>query len=475
MDIRYSMIQFVHRSGQGTSTAPHVTDPRTGEILKAMVRLDSHRSLHSYNLYAGLRPAMEEAGGSPVDAEQFAMSARHWHAVHEVGHSLGFEHNFLGGTLPGHSMLDYRPARYQLDERGHLDMSEALRDGIGRYDHLLVHYTYTPFASAEEEASGLDAIISQAYDEGIRWLSNEDAALAGSVPQAHRWIEGADVMESLQRHMAVRAVGLEHFDERAVRLGEPMWLLANRLTHVYFLHTYHLDAVTKYIGGQDYTYTTRGDGQVPTRIFPAADQRRALELVLSALNPDALAVPERITELIPPVPFGHHAEDLYVQSPTGLVFDPLTLARSFAHHVVHNLLHPQRAARLVSFHARDPQLPSLNEVIARLVEATWDGPQAQDGQQQALRRITQRAALEGLFRLAVHADAPDDVRAVADAHLVRLGDRMAPERAATEEDRAHRAKAAREIKRYVATGMVPDLKSGVFDLLADIEIYTRWP
>lgn len=474
MDARYSVILWIHRAGQGSSTAPQFIDPRTGEVLKAVVRLDSYRGLHNYNLYAGLRPAMEDAGGSAVDPEEFAMSVRHWHSTHETGHSMGFEHNFMGEAV-GHSMMDYRPARYGVDEEGRLDMSEALRDGLGPYDHLLVKYAYTPFDSPEEEAAGLEAIVQEGLDKGLRYLAGRDAILAGSAPQAHRWITGADIKESLRRNMEVRRVGLEHLDERAVQPGEPMWLLANRLTHVYLLHLYHLDAVTKYVGGEDYTFALRGDGQTPTRVFPAAEQREAVELVLSALAPEALEVPERVVDLIPPVPYGYYPEDLYTPSPTGLVFDALTLPRSLAHHVVKNLLHPERAARLVSFHARNSENPSLYEVVSRLVEATWGASSSSGSMGAALQRITQRAVLDGLFRLAVDERAPDGVRAVADHHLARLAARLSGGEGPTEEDRAHRSKALRDIERYVATGVTPPLETGVFDMIADLDMYTRWP
>lgn len=474
MDARYSVILWTHRTGQGSSTGPTLFDPRTGEILKALVRLDSHRGLHNYNLYAGLQPAMEAGGGFPVSAEEFAMSVRHWHAVHETGHSLGFAHNFLGGAL-GHSMMDYRPAVYGVDARGQLDMSEALRDGLGPYDHILVQYAYTPFESPEEEAAGLDAIIQEAFGEGLRFLGGPDATLQGSVPQAHRWIDGADLIESLARNMAVRRVGIEHFDETAIRPSEPMWLLANRLTHVYLLHLYHLDAATKYVGGEDYTYALRGDGQTPTRIFPAAEQREALELILEALSPESLKVPERITTLIPPLAHGYYSDDLYIRSPTGLVFDALTLPRTLSHHVVENLLHPERASRMVSFHARDAANPSLGEVVSRLVEASWGAPPGGESMDRALLRITQQAVLDGLFRLAVDERAPGDVRAVADHHLAQLADRLSPPGAVTDEDWAHRSKALRDINRYVATGSVPLLKTGVFDVITDLNMYTRWP
>ncbi len=474
MDARYSVILWMHRTGQGSATGPTIFDPRTGEILKALVRLDSHRGLQNYNLYAGLQPAMEAAGGSPVSAEEFVMSVRHWHAVHETGHSLGFAHNFLGGAL-GHSMMDYRPAVYGVDGQGRLDMSAALRDGLGPYDHLLVQYGYTPFDSPEEEAAGLEAIIEEAYDGGLRFLGGPDATLQGSVPQAHRWIDGADLNESLERNMAVRRAGLEHFDETAIRPGEPMWLLANRLTHVYLLHLYHLDAATKYVGGEDYNYALRGDGQTPTRIFPPAEQREALGLLLEALSPESLKVPERITKLIPPLAHGYYSEDLFIRSPTGVVFDALALPRSLAHHVVQNLLHPERASRLVSFHARDTANPSLEEVVSRLVEASWGAPAGAESMDRALLRITQQAVLDGLFRLAVDERAPGDVRAVADHHLALLGEWLSAVEAESDDNHAHRSKAMRDIDRYVATGVVPPLKTGVFDVVTDMKMYTIWP
>lgn len=474
MDARYSVILWTHQAGQGYSTAPQFFDPRTGEILKAIVRLDSHRGLHNYNLFAALQPAVEATGGSTVSAVEFVSSVRHWHTTHEVGHSLGFEHNFLGEAVGG-SMMDYRPARYDVDAQGALDLSGALRGRIGAYDHALVRYAYTPFDTPQEEAAGLQSIVGDALDQGLRYLVDADASLSGSVPQAHRWITGGDVKESLKRTMEVRRVGLQHFDERAVRRGERMWLLANRLTHLYLLHLYQLDAVTKYVGGQDYSYALRGDGQTPARVFPASEQRDALALVLSALAPGELEVPERITTLIPPLPYGEHGADLYIRSSTGPVFDALTLPRTLAHHVVKNLLHPERASRLVSFHARDDQHLSLHEVLQRLVEATWEAAPQGDSLARTLQRISQRAVLEGLFRLAGDDSTPDEVQAAADHRLALLAETLAAGDFPDARDQAHRAKALREINRYLGSGVVPALQTGVFDMIRDVKAYRRWP
>lgn len=462
MDVRYSTILLVHRTVAGSSTAPHIQDPRTGEILHAIVRMDSHRSLTDYNLYMGLVPALGATGSDiTMSAEEMIVLRRKQHVAHEVGHALGFGHNYIAASLGRESVMDYPPPFVKLNGRGGLDISELYRDGGGAHDTFLAQYAYTQFDSPGAEAEGLSAIVREALAAGQLSLAGRDANRQAAYPEVHQWVEGATMIEALERTLAVRAILMEHFSDEAIRPGEPMAVLADRLAHVYLHHRYSLEGAIKYVGGMSYTYALRGDGQTVAQILPAARQRRALELVLSALRPESLAVPERVSRLIPPSPHGYAHSERWVRSPTGLVFDPLALARVLAADIVDGLLHPERAARLVSFAARDPSNLSLDAVLAALVDVTWNAPTPEGAMETALIHITQRAVLDGMFGLVADARAPAEVRAIVHRNLVSLAHRLEPASAGVDPEAAHRLLALDEIARFVETGQTPALRTGI--------------
>jgi hypothetical protein len=350
MDARYPMIYWVHRQQRGPSVGPSLRDPRTGEIITTVVRMDSYRSLVDHDIYMGLLPA---SGGRALqlDAQEFSMARRRQHTAHEIGHTLGLAHNFIAATQGRSSVMDYPYPLIDLDAEGNIDVSRAYRPGGGAHDTLAIRYAYTWYPTPQAEAEGLRKIVQEAAARGLRFVTDMHAGAAGSVPGATQWVEGEDMLSALERTMAVRRVLLDSFDQRAAQPGEPLAVLNRRFAHVYLHHRYAISGATKYVGGMEFGYTMAGETE-PTRIIPADQQRRALRAVLAALQPHALRVPDRVSSLIPPVPFGYDADLTLIPSPAGTAFDPVSLAHSLAQELVDALLHPQRAARLVVFHAR---------------------------------------------------------------------------------------------------------------------------
>jgi hypothetical protein len=247
----------------------------------------------------------------------------------------------------------------------------------------------------------------------------------------------------------VRRVLLERFDARAAQPGEPLAVLNRRLAHVFLHHRYALAGATKYLGGMEFGYAIAGEQTVPTRIVDATEQRQALRMILSALQPAELAIPDRIVALIPPVPFGYDADLSLIPSPAGTAFDAVAAAHSFAQEVVDGLLHPQRAARLVSFNARNSDYPGLDEVLAALIGATWGATPAagESAMLAALRQVAQRATLDAMLDLAGSADATPAVRSITEHHLTTLRERLTGA-GGSAAARAHRATAVRDIDRY---------------------------
>jgi hypothetical protein len=458
MDARYSMIYWVHRNGPGPSVGPSLGDPRTGEILRTVVRMDSWRSLIDYNIYAGLLPAAGPSGLN-VSAEAFAMARRRQHMAHEIGHTLGMSHNYIAHAQGRTSVMDYPFPLISVDTRGNLDLSKAYAPFAGAWDSLAIRYGHTWYPDEASERAGLSKIVKEMLDRDVRFVADQDADASGSIPEVTRWVEGRTMFDAVERTSSVRRVAIDKFDERAIKPGEPLYLLNMRFAHVYLHHRYSLEGLVKYVGGMDFRYAMRGDGQTPTTIIPASSQRRALSLALDALEPAALAVPERVMALIPPRPYGGDEAFEWIGSAGGTSFDQISLAGGLATEVIEGLLHRERAARVVQFSARDAAQPTLDDVMTQIAERTWGAALAVEPNAQALRRTVQRVVLNTLLDRAGDRQALAEVRQAAEWQLQKLDARIAAMAGGSVADQALWASARREIQRYFEGNDDPQKRS----------------
>ncbi len=419
MDARYHVIQWVHRTEAGSSIGPSFVDPRTGEIIKAAVRMDSYRSLANYNTFAGAAGVDGDwyAGAPPgVDGEEFVMMRRRQHSAHEIGHTLGLAHNFIAVSDGHASVMDYPAPVIELRD-GRLDMSGAYRAGPGAYDTLAVRYAYASPPSGQSEEAFLSGLLIEAQERGWRFITNPDAGADNSHPDATWWINGSDVLDELERVSEVRRFMIDSFDERAIAPGEPMHKLRERFAPVYFHHRATYEAAIKTIGGMEYRYGVRGDVEPVTELVSAVRVRRAMELLSDALAPEQLAIPESVLEILAPRSFGWVAGGPAWSNRAGPAFDQIGAATTLASEIVGGVLAPARTARVVAFHARDPSLPSLEEVVARLVDDAWDRPAS--SAQAALARVVQNVVVDELLALAANGDATTEARAAAEWGLRR--------------------------------------------------------
>jgi hypothetical protein len=447
MDARYNLIYWVHRNGPGPSVGPSFSDPRTGEIMRTVVRMDSWRSLIDYNIWAGLVPAAGP-NGLNQSAEDFAMARRRQHTAHEIGHTIGLSHNFIAATQGRSSVMDYPVPLITVNARGQLDLSQSYAPMAGAWDSLAIRYGYTWYPDARREAEGLQKIIAEGITKDIRFVADQHAGAEGSMPAATRWVEGRTMFDAVERTTTVRKLAMERFDERAIQPGEPMYLLAMRFTHVYLHHRYSLEGLIKYVGGMDFRYAVRGDGQVPTTVIPGAEQRRALTMALDALEPAALAIPERVMAMIPPVPPGGDGQLDWVPR-AGTTFDQVEMAGGLATEVIEGLLHRDRLQRVVIQHARDPQnLPTLAEIYESILQRTWSAAPATSANDQALQRAVRRVVLNTMLDRAGDARASADVRQVTAMFLQQLSDQVKAGRPGPPAHRALDAAAVREIQAF---------------------------
>ena len=473
-DIRYNMIHWTHRRTRGWSYGGGVQDPRTGEIIKGNVNLGSLRLRQDHLLGVGMVTPYGGASGTPpiglppdpdgphscglsaapgfsylaqvgegATPLDMALARVAQLSAHEVGHTLGFPHNYMASTYGGRaSVMDY-PAPLAVLEDGVVKLDDAYGVGVGSYDILSVRWAYGHFPP-DETAARLDAIMQEGLMSETRFMAHTDNYIgAGAHPLASVWDNGQDLVRHLGREIEIRQAGLDAFGENVIRPGEAMSLLEPVLVPLYLHHRFQMKAALNTVGGQEYYYAVRGDGQRPVAPIPGERQREALETVLRTLETDFLALPERIVEMIPPPAYRETGGEGF-DGHTGLVFDPLAAADTSADYTVELLLHPERMARLVNNHAMDPEQPGLAEVLDRLVEKTWGNAEPDDSYRRMVQDAAERSVLNGMMREAMNPDNPARVRALLEDRLMALGRTLADMGDAT----AHDTLAVADIRRF---------------------------
>lgn len=415
MDARYNVVQWENRNERGWSVGGALADPRTGEMIKGMARLDSHRARTDYNIYAGLIGADSSAADTA-----FVLARVRQVSAHETGHTLGLAHNYIASTYDRGSVMDYPPPRVKLDAHGNIDISDAYAVGPGAYDVWAIRWGYGIFPPGTEQDS-LRAIVAEGLRKGFLFLSDADARPEyASDPRTNLWDDAATASEFLRREMDVRRVAMSRFGERNIRPGEPVALLQERFAPVYFMHRFAISSLSRTIGGMEYSNAVSGDGQQATRPIAGAQQRAALHQLIGALQPAELAIPDTVLTLMAPRPYGYEPTVELFKSRTRPTFDELGAARSLAQMIVDDILQRERASRLVQFATRLPDALTLGQTIDSLVAGTWS-PAAHDTPKPgALRRVARRAVLDRILALAADTNAAPEARAIVELKLREL-------------------------------------------------------
>ncbi|MDQ6890878.1 MAG: zinc-dependent metalloprotease [Bacteroidota bacterium] len=370
MDVRYNVINWVHRSTRGWSYGSSVVDPRTGEIIKGTVSLGSLRVRQDYLIATGLLAPYKN--GKPADDKMLKMALARIRqlAAHEVGHTLGLMHNYSASTVNRSSVMDYPAPVAAINAAGDIDLSNAYDDKIGAWDKVSIAWGYQDFPKGTNENDALNTLLNNAFKSGLRFLTDQDARPAGGMsPYAHLWDNGSNVFDELKNVIHVRAKALDQFSENDIRPGMPMAMLEDVLVPVYFYHRYQVEAVTKLVGGMDYNYALRGDGQFTTKPVSRETQLKALDAIMDCLDPKFLLLPYKIVSLIPPRPAGYIDSRELFNKRTGLAFDALSPAETAADLPLSFLFNTQRVSRMEQ-DAPIGGLP-LNEMLRYLINHTW--------------------------------------------------------------------------------------------------------
>ena len=418
MDIRYNVINWVHRSTRGWSYGASVVDPRTGEIIKGQVSLGSLRVRQDYLIAQALLGWPEGKTGDNDPLLKMSLDRLEQLSAHEVGHTLGLMHNYASSVNDRASVMDYPHPVVKVDGKGGLDLSEAYAKGIGAWDKLAIEWGYQDFPAGVDESRALDAVLQKGIRAGYLFISDRDArAPGGAHPKAHLWDNGSDAVAGLRETMRVRSIALSRFGERNLAAGRPMAELEDLLVPAYLYHRYQIEAVTKLIGGVDYAYTLKGDGQSAPRVVEKAKQLAALDAILDCIHPSFLKLPKGLAGLIPPRPAGiEYTKELFKKR-TGLLFDALAPAETAADLPLSFLFHPERLSRMVQQETEGGL--SIPAMIDRILSATWRSAR-QTGEDGLIQRQTEQIVLTYLLAASIDEQSTFAARAALGLELSRL-------------------------------------------------------
>lgn len=452
MDIRYNVVNWITRSGspaRAFSFGQSFTDPRTGEIIKGVVTLGSDRHRQDYLIAVGLlQPYID---GKPVSKtmEELALKRIRQLSAHEIGHTLGFSHNFAASPKDRASVMDYPFPRFSLKADGTLDVSDSYTEEIGAWDKRSVMWAYSEFKKGADENAELDKIMNETLKQGFEYIPD----IGGNVhPNSNQWEDGKNPIEQMSNLMKVRRKVLDEFSEKSIPQGAPMATIEEVLVPIYLLHRYQVEAVAKSLGGLYFTHAVKNDGQVPTKMVDPAQQWQAFESLMSTISPDALALPESLIAKIPPRPSGFPSSIENFSGYTGPTFDPIAAAESATGTTLSYLLDAERAARLIEYNGRDSKQPGFMAVVDRLLEKTWQAP-VLPGYKGELQTVVNNEVVKYLLGLAANARASKIVRGQA---LLKID----------------------ELKGYLTANLAksePSLKANMLFALAQIESFKTDP
>ncbi|WP_299013707.1 zinc-dependent metalloprotease [uncultured Polaribacter sp.] len=419
LDVRYNVVQWVHRSTRGWSYGASISDPRTGEIIKGHVSLGSLRIRQDFLIAQALQAPYANNNANDDFALQMALARIRQLSAHEIGHTLGFAHNFAASTNNRSSVMDYPHPKFSLKEDGSINFSDAYDTKIGAWDKVTVAYFYQDFPEGKNEAEELNLILESATKKGLKYLSDQDARSQGSASSAaHLWDNGGNIHDELYNILKIRKKAIANFSADNIKTKQPYSVLEDVFVPLYFFHRYQTEATTKLIGGLEYSYAVKGDNQTIVKRVSGTTERIALQAVLQTLNVNEVAIPEEKLALFPPRAMGFGRTRESFKSKLGVAFDAFSAVETAAEMSLNLLLNPQRMSRLIAHKSLSESQLGLEELIDELTNKTIKKTH-KNKYYQELQNVINTKVLEQLFYLGANKSQYQQVNAIV---LYKLND-----------------------------------------------------
>lgn len=418
MDIRYNVINWVHRSTRGWSYGASVVDPRTGEIIKGQVSLGSLRVRQDYMIAQGLVSPFKDEPLKDDPMLKMSLDRLEQLSAHEIGHTLGLMHNYAASVVDRSSVMDYPHPLIRFNAKGEIDVTQAYDNKIGEWDKVAITWGYADLSNTKDEKAELNKILSDAAARGLKFISDRDARAPGGLhPDAHLWDNGAEPLAELEEMMKIRQKALQQFGINSIRKGAPMAFLEDVLVPVYFYHRYQVEAATKLVGGMQYNYALKGDGQVITAPLSKALQSKAMSTIIKCLDPSFLELPSALAAMIPPRPAGYEFSRELFKKKTGLAFDELAPAEAAADMPLSFLFNAERLNRLAQ-HALTGGY-GIGDMVNALVDASFRSPRL-EGMKGSIQLQTEQILLTYLLASSIDEQLSFPAKAAVSASLADL-------------------------------------------------------
>jgi len=419
LDVRYNVVQWVHRSTRGWSYGASISDPRTGEIIKGHVSLGSLRIRQDYLIAQALQAPFKTKTADDEFALQMAIARIRQLSAHEIGHTLGFAHNFAASTNGRTSVMDYPHPKFTL-KNGQIDFSDAYDTKIGDWDKLTVAYSYQDFPKNTNEEEALNNILTQGFNNGMRYLSDSDARPQGSASvTAHLWDNGGTIYDELNNLLEVRKTAITNFSVDNIKMGEPYSVLEDVFVPLYFLHRFQTEATVKLIGGLDYSYAVKGGNTTIVKRVSGAEERKALASVLKTVQVDEIAIPKEKLALFPPRAIGYRRSRESFRSKLGVAFDAFSAVETASEMTFSLLLNPQRMSRLINHKSLDESQLGFAELLDIVIQNTIK-VNPKDSYHQELQNVINLQFLEELIYLSTYKNQYKQVNAIASYKLSEI-------------------------------------------------------